>query len=179
MIHKNPAATTKWRNPPFPSGREPPKLSLPALTKRLALAAMFMAHSIVFVVAVPITRNHVKTPKPVDGGSGRGGKALDLLHDQPGDQGQDNYPDLGDSGGGEKLTRLHLKDSPIIKDGVMEKAMMDAMDWDSEDGVEEDGHQHVSPITLFLECAYSTFHYRPSPHIEYIHLSLLLFSALV
>ena len=56
---------------------------------------------------------------------------------------------MGDSGGGEKLTRLHLKDPSIIEDSVMEKAMMDAMDWDSEDGV-EDGHEHVSPITLFF-----------------------------
>ena len=148
MIHKNPAATTKWRNPPFPAGREPSKLSLPALTKSLALAATLLAHSTLFAVAVPITHNHVNTPKPVDGGSGGGGKALDLLHDELGDQGQDNYPDLGDSGGGEKLTRLYLKDPPIIKDGVMEKAMTHAMNWDSEDGVEEDGHEHVSPTTL-------------------------------
>ena len=144
MIHKNPAATTKWRNPPVPAGRDPTKLFLPALTTRFALAATLLIHSPCFAVAVPITSSHVNTPKPVDGGSG-GGKALDLLHDQLGAQGQDNYPDLGDSGGGEKLTHLHLKDSPIIKDGVMEKAMMDAMDWDSEDGVEEDGYEDVSP----------------------------------
>ena len=178
MIHKNPAATTKWRNPPFPAGREPTKISLPALTTRLALAVMVLIHSPFFAVVVPIPRRHVNTPKPVDRGSG-GGKALDLPHDQLGAQGQDNYPDLGDSGGGEKLTRLYLKDPPIIKDGVMEKAMTHAMNWDSEDGVEEDGHKNVSPITLFLECAYSTFHYRPSSHIEYIHLFLFLFSALV
>ena len=146
MIHKNSAATTKWRNPPVPAGRRPTKLSPPALTMRFALAATLLIQSTCSAEAVPITRSHVNTPKPVDGGSG-GGKALDLLHDQLGAQGQDNYPDLSDSGGGEKLTHLHLKDPPIIEDSVMEKAMMDAMDWDSEDGV-EDGHEHVSPTTL-------------------------------
>lgn len=148
MIRKNPA-TTKWPNPPFPSGKEPPKFSLPALAKGFALAAMFLANPTSFVVAAPISGNHGKTLKPVDGGSGGGGKPLELLHDQPGGQGQGGYPDLGDRGG-EKLTHLHLKDPPIIKDGVMEKAMMDAMDWDSEDGVEEDGHENVSPKILFL-----------------------------